>query len=344
MAETRDLQRILDHLRSAYRLATVGSWEGDLQGELVLHWSDEVREISGWTEGRNPTYEDFVAMVHPDDRPLFFEMRASALAGERPYAIDLRFLRPDGAQRRVHIAADVVRDERGVPVRLVGAVQDRTEEIEGLRQLRITEVARQDLLQRVLDTADIERNRLARHLASGPIERLIEIEQRFVADMPAERQQVWVDGLAAVRRAIESLHRTLTDIEAEPSQVGLVQLLEELAAESAPEVAVDVDVALDVSLRPSVQATLLRVVQEALHNIRKHADAVRAEVRWHLHDGWVHVSITDDGKGFDVHATDSLAGHLGIVAMRERLEALGGQVEIRSRPGRTTVEARMPIA
>ena len=145
-----------------------------------------------------------------------------------------------------------------------------------------------------------------------------------------------------MRRAIESLRQTLTDIEGEPSGLGLVQTLEELAAESAPEVQVVVDVDLDAALRAPVLATLLRVVQEALHNVRKHADATQAEVRWRQHDGWVHVTVIDDGKGFDVDAPHGLAGHLGIVAMRERLEALGGRVEIRSRPGRTTVEARLP--
>ena len=344
MAEPAELRRILAHLRSAHRLAAVGGWEGDYEGEVGLCWSEEVRAITGWAEAREPAYEEMVAMIHPDDRPLFLEMRANALAGERPYEIDLRMLRPDGALRRVHIAADVVRDDDGVAVGVAGAVQDRTEEIEGLRQLRITEVARRDLLQRLLDAADIERGRLARHLASGPIEQLVEIEERFQAEMPDEAHQVWVDGLASVRRAIESLQRTLTDIEGEPSAIGLVPMLEELAAESAPDVEVAVEVDLDVSLRPPVQATLLRVVQEALHNVRKHADAARAEVRWHLHDGWVHVTVVDDGKGFDVDAAHNVAGHLGIVAMGERLEALGGQVEIRSRPGRTTVEARMPLA
>lgn len=343
MADENELERILGHLRRAHRLAAVGGWEADLGSEVRLHWSPELRAMAGWPEGTDPTYEAFVAMVHPDDRPLFIEMRASALAGERPYAIDVRLVRRDGEQRRLHLAAETERDADGRAVRLVGAVQDRTEEFDGLRRLRVTEVARRDLLQRVLDAADIERARLARHLASGPIERLVEIERRFEAEMPEDPPPVWVDGLASVRKAIESLDRTLRDIQSEPSTGELVQMVEELATESVPGLEVQIDVALDVSLRPPVQATLLRVVQEALHNVRKHAQAARAEVCWHASDGWVRVVVTDDGRGFDVASGDGFAGHLGIVSMRERLEALGGRVEIRSQPGRTTVEARMPI-
>lgn len=343
VAERTELRRILDLLRSAHRLAAVGSWEAHLVGGLRLDWSDEARAIAGWTDRDGPAYEDFVTMVHPDDRPIFLELRHSALAGERPYAIDVRVVLPGDQLRRVRLEAEVVRDADGTPVRMVGAVQDRTGEIEALRRLRVTEVARRDLLQRLLDTADIERGRLARHLASGPIERLAEIEERLRAEMPTEPLQVWVDALASVRKAIEALDRTLTDIQAEPATGGLVQLMDELVAESAPGVHVHVDVAGDVVLRPSVQATLLRVVQEALHNVRKHAQASRAQVRWRLEDGWAHVVVTDDGRGFDVEAVQRLPGHLGIVAMGERVAGLGGRVDIRSRPGRTTVDARMPI-
>src|SRR3546814_8264811 len=96
--------------------------------------------------------------------------------------------------------------------------------------------------------------------------------------MPDDPSQVWVDGRASVRKAIESLARTLTDIQAEPSTVGLAQIVEELAAESAPDVEVHVDITSELSLRPPVQATLLRVVQDAPHNVRKHADTGRAQI------------------------------------------------------------------
>lgn len=344
-AESPELRRVLLHLQSAHRLAGIGSWETDLgtDGPPHMYWSPEVYEIAQWPFDHPPAFEDFVAMIHPDDRPLFLEGRASALSGERPYELNLRVILPSGEQRRLHIVAEVLRDDEGRPVRLIGAVQDQTEEIEALRQLRMTEVARRDLLQRLLVTADIERSRLARHLASGPIERLVEIEERLAAAIPAGASPPWVDALAAVRKAVDSLNRTLTDIQAEPSTGDLAHIVEDIATEALPDVAVTVDVAVDVSLRPPVQATMLRVVQEALHNVRKHAQATRADVRWYVGDGSVHAVVTDDGRGFDVDAVQSRAGHLGIVAMSERLVALGGRVDIRSRPGRTVVEARVPL-
>lgn len=343
MPESDELHRILAHLQSAHRLAGIGSWEAEVDGPPKLYWSPEVHEIAGRPLDDPPTFEAFVAMVHPDDRPLFLEARSAALAGERPYDIDLRVLLPGGQQRRVHIVAEVLRDAEGAPYRLVGAVQDRTDEIEALRQLRLTEVARRDLLQRLLDAADIERNRLAKHLASGPIDRLREIEQRLQATTAPEASPLWTDALAAVRKAIDSLDATLTDIQTEPGTDDLARTVEDLAAESAPGVDVTTDVDLDLALRPPVQAAILRVVQEALHNVRKHARAGRADVRCAVRDGFVHVTVTDDGRGFDVDAVHRQPGHLGIVAMRDRLVDLGGQLDIRSRPGRTVVAARLPV-
>ncbi|HAS09661.1 MAG TPA: hypothetical protein DCS55_03950 [Acidimicrobiaceae bacterium] len=204
-------------------------------------------------------------------------------------------------------------------------------------------MARRDLLQRLLDTADIERTRLGRHLASGPIDRLVEIEQQLAAAIPDEASPRWTDALVAVRKAIESLDHTLTDIEAEPATGDLSEMVEILAMESASGLEVTVDVDVDVALRPPVQATLLRVVQEALHNVRKHAGAGRASVTWSVRGDCAHVTVADDGRGFDVRATQRQPGHLGIVAMRDRVVALGGELDIRSRPGRTVVEARLPL-
>jgi hypothetical protein len=344
VAESVELERLRAHLQSAHRLAGVGSWEAEIDGPPRLLWSAEVHEIAGLPLGQHPTFEDFVGMLHPDDRPLFLDARAAALRGERPYDIDLRVLFPDGEERRIHIVADVVRSEDGRPVRLLGAVRDRTEELRALRRLRLTEVARRDLLQRLLDTADIEHTRLRRHLKSGPIDRLVDIERRLAAEIPDGASQRWIDALIAVRKAIDSLDQPLTDIQAEPHVGDLVQLVQDLAEESAPGVGMSVEIDLGASiLRPPVQATLLRVVQEALHNVRKHADADHADVRCAVEDGCVHVTVADDGRGFDVATVERQPGHLGIVAMRDRLVSLGGDLAIRSGPRRTVVEARIPL-
>jgi signal transduction histidine kinase len=101
-------------------------------------------------------------------------------------------------------------------------------------------------------------------------------------------------------------------------------------------VSIDVEGADDQRMAPTVETALYRIVQEALHNVGKHARATRATVRLARDEKRVWCSITDDGTGFEPlkAADDPDGGGLGLVGIKERLGALGGSLQIRSDPGR----------
>jgi signal transduction histidine kinase len=92
------------------------------------------------------------------------------------------------------------------------------------------------------------------------------------------------------------------------------------------------------TFEPAAGVHLLRVVQEALSNSRKHGSARNLKVRIGLNQTRAHVTITDDGVGFD---RDGLGGvgdsHFGLAFMRERLQQIGGSMDIDSKPGAGTV-------
>jgi signal transduction histidine kinase len=86
---------------------------------------------------------------------------------------------------------------------------------------------------------------------------------------------------------------------------------------------------------------LLRVLQEALANTRRHSGARSVEVKLRMEDQEVLAEVTDDGRGFD---PASVHTGVGLSAMRERIEGLGGKIEVSSRPGEgTRVEIRVPL-
>ncbi|HEU5085274.1 MAG TPA: PAS domain-containing protein [Acidimicrobiales bacterium] len=337
------LRRLLAHLQTAHQVAGLGSWEGELDGSRDLYWSPEVYEIFGLPPDHSPTIDTLVRLIHPDDRALFLEARADALQGERPYEIDVRIVRPDGGVRHLQLVAEIVRDQIGAG-RLIGTVQDRTEEIEAMRRLRLTEAERRDLLQRLIDTADIERRRLAEHLSAGPIEHLAAVRDRIAEAVATDGSSGLADALDALERSIGSLDAALSTIELEPAHRDLEDLVGELVAETAAADEVHVHVEPELVLGPSLQATAVRVVQEALHNARKHAGATRVAVAIRRDRDDVVIEVSDDGAGFDVDALEARPGHLGLVSMRERVHAVGGELHISSRPGRTTVRARAPLS
>ncbi|ANM30783.1 hypothetical protein ABI59_16165 [Acidobacteria bacterium Mor1] len=100
-------------------------------------------------------------------------------------------------------------------------------------------------------------------------------------------------------------------------------------------------------LDPATAITLFRVVQEGLTNIVRHAGAETVTVRLNRKNGSVRTSIRDDGRGFDVSRAlerGSAGHHLGLLGIRERVEGLGGVVDIRSTCGDgTCLEVRVPI-
>ena len=91
---------------------------------------------------------------------------------------------------------------------------------------------------------------------------------------------------------------------------------------------------------PELETTIYRLVQEALTNAAKHGRAKRTVVEVHEDDAAVHVSVRDDGEGFD---TTSHTDGFGLLGMRERVEMLGGSLEIKSGSDGTTIGAVLPV-
>ncbi|WP_052373042.1 sensor histidine kinase [Amycolatopsis taiwanensis] len=98
-------------------------------------------------------------------------------------------------------------------------------------------------------------------------------------------------------------------------------------------------------LRPEAEVALLRAAQEALANVAKHARAGRVGVTLSYLDHEVALDVRDDGRGFDPARPESTGGGFGLVAMRQRIEALSGTLQIESEPGAGTgISARVPLA
>jgi two-component system sensor histidine kinase DegS len=205
-----------------------------------------------------------------------------------------------------------------------------------------------DLQMRIVEAREAERTRLAQEVHDGPAQALVNaifgveyIEKILDRDRAAARLEL--------RFLRERLRRELGDVRAFISQlrpplldeIGLDGAIREAADTLAALAGVTIDLALAAppeDLDEASQVVVLRVLQEALQNVRKHAGArtVRLVTRT---DGqrWV-LEVHDDGRGFD---TDAVAAPgrrtFGLQFMRERAELVGGRFEVRSRPANGTV-------
>ncbi|MEK7787066.1 MAG: ATP-binding protein [Chloroflexota bacterium] len=131
--------------------------------------------------------------------------------------------------------------------------------------------------------------------------------------------------------------------------LGLPAALERCAADCRRRYALEIDVAthgLDAErLPPAVETAVYRIVQEALTNVARHAQAGTASVMIERRDGAVRAIVEDDGRGFDPEAAGKAEQRLGLYGIRERAELLGGRLTIESEPGRgASLFVEIPIS
>jgi signal transduction histidine kinase len=209
--------------------------------------------------------------------------------------------------------------------------------------------------QRLRDTlaaAEAERRRWARELHDETLQSLGGLRMLLAsARRTGDSQKLG----AAADEAIEQIEREITNLrsiitELRPAaldELGLKPALEALLERhrQIDDLVIGEELALPDTgggLDKEIQATVYRVVQEALTNIAKHAgaSAVRVEVR--LDGARIYIDVTDDGRGFEPAAPR--AGGFGLKGMRERVTVAGGELELESSPSGTTVSAWLPLS
>ena len=130
---------------------------------------------------------------------------------------------------------------------------------------------------------------------------------------------------------------------------GIVGTLQEYLQKFARQagIAVELEVEGDAAPQfpPEAEVQLVRVIQEALTNVRKHAKANRAWVRIASQPSEISIGVEDKGRGFDPAILNEDGPRFGVRTMRERVERVGGRLEIESNPGcGTTVRIFLPLA
>jgi PAS domain S-box-containing protein len=128
-----DLGQSRERLAEAQRLAHLGSWEWHVPRNQVT-WSDELFHIYGADPASHvPSYESFLASVHPDDREYSGTVLRRAMQNLSPFVYDHRIVRSDGSVRMLHTRGEVVGNDDGSPLRLVGSCWDITDRWEAMR-------------------------------------------------------------------------------------------------------------------------------------------------------------------------------------------------------------------
>ncbi len=219
----------------------------------------------------------------------------------------------------------------------------------GLHQQLVTQAREAGILD--------ERQRMAREIhdtlaqgLTGIITQLQAAEHAAAhsAGEPAEWRTHFAAATRLARESLTEARRSVDALRPEPLETGrLSEALADVAGRWSELHGTGVTVITTGTtrpLRPEAEIALLRTEQEALANVAKHARATRVGVTLSYLDHEVALDVRDDGSGFDPASAANGTGGFGLVAMRQRVEALSGTLQVESEPGAGTgISARVPI-
>lgn len=208
----------------------------------------------------------------------------------------------------------------------------------------------QERLRTAIHGAEEERRRWARELHDDTLQGLGALRLVLASGRRSEdpdRLRAAVDeAIGQVEEEIDGLRSLIRELRpAALDELGAAAAIEDLASRTSARHGIEVET--DIRLRPDgrhlpeLETTLYRIIQEGLTNAVKHSGAEHVAVGVREERGTLRVAVSDDGHGFDPTAA---TGGFGLVGMRERVELVGGALEVASSEAGTAVTAVLPVA
>lgn len=216
-------------------------------------------------------------------------------------------------------------------------------------QIQRYQAGMQSYIAAVTQGQEEERKRLARELHDDTAQALVGLIQRIklarrdldsnparAAERMNELETLATAAWQGVRHFSEDLRPPYLD------QLGLEPAISVLAEQTRARGGPDVSIAISGSprrLAPDLETAVYRIVQEALSNVRQHAQASHARVEMRFSDSDLTAAVQDDGLGFkppEIPGALARQGHFGLAGMRERALLVGGHLSVESSPGRGT--------
>lgn len=336
--------------RYLFENASDAMWVHDMKG-YILDGNEAFAKLAGYSRTELIGMNIMRFLVSEESIDVAREVRRRLLSGKdikQPY--EQRFVRKNGTTGVMKMASS--------PVIIDGEVKgfqhvarDVTEEKQLQENMRF-------YVQQITRAQEDERKRIARELHDELSPPLLLIIQRLDAITSTTRSRLShslkskIEDLhSQVTEALENLRRCAQNLRPRIiDDLGLVAALEWMAENLTKDYGIDAQVkvvGVEQSLPDEVQLLLFRIAQEALTNIRRHAEASRAWITLKFNDNKIVLTIKDNGKGFELpQRMGDLAsiGKLGLAGMQERAQLIRGNLMLHSELGKgTTVTVEVPI-
>ena len=318
-------------LNKAQQIAHIGSWELEEKTQ-ELHWSDETFRIFGYTPNAvKPSMELFMQCIHPESMNILLESITASRNAQKPYFVEHQIILPDGQLRFVHEQAEIIFDDEGKPEKWIGTVQDITEK----KQIQ------KNIIKAIIETEERERAYFSKELHDGlgPLLSTIKLYLQW-----SERPDSIKSQKESIQKAEEVLEGALTTVK-EISNKLSPHLLKNYGLTSALQSFVDqlvesypIRIAFHSNttrrLNLEIESTAYRAVTECINNTIKHSKANEISIILNDSGSLLSIRYSDNGIGFDIRKILSEKKGLGLYNLQNRVETVGGIINMYSEPGK----------
>jgi len=326
--------------RTLTRNAPVGIFETDAKG-LTTYVNETWMQFTGM-QFEEALGEGWLNAVHPDDKKKLITGWYNKSEKSETSVSEYRLIDKKGTEIWVNGNAVPVIDDSGTVTGYIGTIsnvssikkseqvlQERTEQLKELSThlQNIREEERMNIAREIHDELGQQLTGLKMDIAW--------LMKKAGQDDPAVKAK-FVDTLSLVDGTVKSIRRIATELR--PSiidDLGLNAALEWLVSEFSERLNIDIQFKNDFddkNIRPDISIGLFRILQESLTNIAKHANANKVLITVKKIDEAVHLSVADDGVGFDNNGGQRQRS-FGLLGIRERTYMLQGEYEIFTEPG-----------
>ena len=361
-ADITDRKKAEDELRLAYQRLSYHvantplgliEWNKDLK---TTRWSEQAERIFGWTESEmlgKHLYDPIYTIIHPENLGVVREATNMLWHGT---AEKIQVLNKNITKEKKVITCEwynsTLRDEQGQVLTVMSLVQDVTERIQAQEKINESYRHIRSLSEYLQNVREDERTRIAREIHDELGQRLtvlkmnvgllrskLTTEDGAMSEKLQELTTLIDSTVSAVRRISAELRPSLLD------DMGLVAAMSWHLKEFQKHTGINTRFQEpdELELSDMVKTGLFRILQESLTNVARYSHASNVNVSLRSEDGWLLLTIADDGVGFEPDRVMQ-KGTLGILGMKERAAMIGGLFNIDSAPGKgTEVRVHLPI-
>ncbi|MEL7531912.1 MAG: PAS domain-containing protein, partial [Bacteroidota bacterium] len=307
-------------LKEAQQIAQIGVWHWNAEIS-AFDWSSQMREIFGIAQDETPSFDEWVSMIHPEDKSRIREEIEASFADHKPFSLEHKIIRKDGETRYINTWGGLRISQKGEVREVFGLCRDRTEE----------KLAEDRLLSAVIKAEDKARKQIARDLHDGLGQSLTTVllnlntlsrEKASLSDKGQNRLGVAKEYLdLAIEESRKIAHALMPQVVVDFGFVLALQNLINALEGDGIEFYFFHNLPEGVQLPQKLEISLYRICQEAIQNIIKHAAAREVNIQLTQDEELLQLTIEDNGKGFDPSLVED---GLGISNIRTRVQALGG--------------------